>query len=352
VRELDFLAEAFGELEHLAPLYSGDAPASMISYENINVEFTPLQPSGGDGLSSKIGIIKNYPHYLSSVRRAIKQADVVQVRCPCNIAIPALIYLAIEKRTPRWAKYAGNWIQERAPLSYRFQRWWLKRRWHYGFVTVNGKWPNQPKHIFSFHNPCLTSSEIQKATQITFKKELKHPLQLLYVGRVETAKGIGRVLEVVSLILKGGVKLYLNIIGDGPERKKFEAKAAELNINEYVQFHGWLPKHALTGFYAQAHFFLLPSSASEGFPKVISEAMAYGVVPIVSAVSCIPEVLKDVGSGYSITDDNPIAYADKINSLISNPAKWKKMSEKGKKCSLCFTYEYYIRKLKNMLGYR
>jgi glycosyltransferase involved in cell wall biosynthesis len=36
---------------------------------------------------------------------------------------------------------------------------------------------------------------------------------------------------------------------------------------------------------------LVLTSESEGFPKVISEAMAFGCVPLVTAVGAIPEVL-------------------------------------------------------------
>ena len=43
--------------------------------------------------------------------------------------------------------------------------------------------------------------------------------------------------------------------------------------------------------YRESHFLLLPSSASEGFPKVIAEAMNYGCIPIVSDVSSISQYI-------------------------------------------------------------
>ena len=177
VRELDYLAEAFGELEHVAFFSNEPAPASAIPYESSRVHLTPLEPSGGHGITAKLGIIRKYPSYLNTIREAVSRADVVQIRCPCNLAIPALFYLAAARRGPCWAKYAGNWVQENPPLSYAFQNWWLQKGFHRGPVTINGVWPNQPRHVFSFQNPCMAAEELQAAKKIAREKTLTLPIR-------------------------------------------------------------------------------------------------------------------------------------------------------------------------------
>jgi glycosyltransferase involved in cell wall biosynthesis len=216
-------------------------------------------------------------------------------------------------------------------------------------VTVNGSWPDQPKHIFSLYNPCLSEQELKEVREIASGKKLSTPINLLYVGRLETPKGVGFILEIVAALRDREIKLHLEMIGDGPERKHFETKATVLGVAKLVRFHGWLPKHDLADFYGKAHFLLLPSK-NEGFPKVVSEAMAFGVVPVVSAVSSIPEVIKTAASGYSISSGNSADYVKIISYLIKNPDKWEMMSENGKKFSKFFTYEFYIESLKNMLA--
>ena len=65
----------------------------------------------------------------------------------------------------------------------------------------------------------------------------------------------------------------------------------EVAIGANLTSHGVLIDRAqIESMYARAHVLVL-TSESEGFPKVIAEAMAFGCVPIVTAVGAIPEVL-------------------------------------------------------------
>ena len=51
--------------------------------------------------------------------------------------------------------------------------------------------------------------------------------------------------------------------------------------------------------YSKCDFIILPSK-SEGFPKVIGEAMNYGCIPIVSDVSCISQYIQNGVNGFLI----------------------------------------------------
>ncbi len=65
----------------------------------------------------------------------------------------------------------------------------------------------------------------------------------------------------------------------------------EVAIGANLTSHGVLIDRAqIESMYARAHVLVL-TSESEGFPKVIAEAMAFGCVPVVTAVGAIPEVL-------------------------------------------------------------
>src|SRR3712207_3692431 len=105
------------------------------------------------------------PHYTRTIWRELPQADVVHVRCPANISLIAIVLLAVVRYPRRrWVKYAGNWQSYPVEAwSYRFQRWWLSSGLHRGVVTVNGHWPGQPAHVYSFLNPCFTEAELAAA---------------------------------------------------------------------------------------------------------------------------------------------------------------------------------------------
>ena len=108
-----------------------------------------------------------------------------------------------------------------------------------------------------------------------------------------------------------------------------------------------MPKPALADFYAQAHFLVFPS-ASEGWPKVLSEAMAYGVVPIAGVVSSIPEILGNTGAGVAIPPHNIEGFVKAVLNYINHPDRWRAASRAGVAAASQFTYEYYLKAVKRM----
>jgi glycosyltransferase involved in cell wall biosynthesis len=114
-----------------------------------------------------------------------------------------------------------------------------------------------------------------------------------------------------------------------------------------VYFHGWQPKQALNKFYSKAHFILLPST-TEGWPKVLSEGMAFGVVPLASAVSSIPQVLSESGAGLSLAVEDVCGFAQAIEKFLRDSAAWKRASLAGVVWANRFTYPAYLQNVREM----
>jgi glycosyltransferase involved in cell wall biosynthesis len=163
-------------------------------------------------------------------------------------------------------------------------------------------------------------------------------LQIRFVGALNDGKGAGRALDVSRRLVELGVDHRLHFLGDGPDRLRYEARAAEDRLP--VVFHGWLPRSSLAAHYAAAHIVLLPSE-SEGWPKVLSEAMAYGAVPVASAVSSIPQVLEETGAGFACPRTDIDAFARAIESLRDAPERWAAMAAAGVAAADRFTYHTY-----------
>lgn len=347
IREIDALGSLFQTVTHIAPLYDVAAPASAMAYEAVNIQLHPVMPSGGERWRDKIGILRRWPHYARTMIREFRRADVAHVRAPANISLLALLLLAGWRRPAlRWAKYAGDWSGPPAePSSYAFQRWWLMRGFHRGIVTVNGRWPGQPMHIHSLVNPCLTADELAEGNQQSRQKQLSSPVRLLFIGRLEACKGVGICLEILSQLLRSGVAARLDLIGEGRERGEREQQAQHLGVATAAQFHGGLPRPVLAAFYSQAHFILLPTACSEGWPKVLSEAMAYGVVPIASAISSIPQILGDCGAGKAISSLDPRCFSRTIEAYLAEPLRWQNESRSAVQAAPRFSYARYLQVL-------
>lgn len=350
IREINYLAQIFDRVVHVAPLHSEPPPESALPYDTSKVTVRPVAPSGGSKWVHKLRIFTIWPEYIRTISEELSRADMVHVRCPANISLLAIIFLAIKKKPKmRWVKYAGNWQPNgRDPWSYKIQRWWLNRRFHRGIVTINGQWQDQKEHVHSFFNPCIEESELVRSSERTRDKQLSEPVRLSYVGRMDKAKGVDQTLKITGLLHGKGIPIYLDLIGDGPERKELEKMAASLGIAERVHFHGWLSHTSLASFYAKAHFMVF-ASRTEGWPKVLSEAMAFGVVPISSSVGSIPQYLNNFGTGRTFSASDSEGFTNAILWYLSNPHVWKKESESAMKAAAQFTYENYIRTLVKLL---
>lgn len=351
VCEIDHLATFFEQVTHLAPLYSEPAPASSLAYTNAKIGFIPVKPAGGERLIQKLAILWRIPGWLAAMRKEMLKADAVHIRCPAGVSLVALIAFRFWGRgKPCWVKYAGNWQpQRKEPLSYTFQRAWLTRNLHRGVVTVNGYWPGLPAHVIPFINPCLTLDEVRAAGELSKDKLLTEPLALIFVGRLEDAKGVSRIIQVAKLLADTPIDFHVTLIGDGPQRSTYHAQVALAALQEKVSFVGWKRREEINDYYAQAHFILMPSN-SEGWPKVLSEAMAFGVVPLASDVSSIPQVLNKTGAGRAIPADNVNAYFEAILGFCKCPQSWQAASTAGKIAAVEYTYEHYLQSVQKLFS--
>lgn len=283
ISELNHLAEDFDEIYHIAVLHPGTPPPSSLPYTKDNIHFVPLKPVGGKGIWDKLAIIGSIPNTLKTVRQTLKKVDVFQLRTPTGMGVFLIPYLSLFSNKKGWYKYAGNWSQKNPPLGYALQRWMLKRQKRK--VTINGKWPNQPKQCLTFENPCLTETERQEGLQISKSKTFQAPFTFCFVGRLEDPKGVQRIIDAFGSLESLEKVAAIHFIGDGQKTASYKSQAETLNLPAH--FHGFLGRDEVFEIYKKSHFFLLPSTASEGFPKVIAEAMNFGCLPIVSQVSSI-----------------------------------------------------------------
>ena len=176
-----------------------------------------------------------------------------------------------------------------------------------GEVTLNRLAYDERKSFFMF------PSIIEESQIWTRPRPFLDPARnLLFVGSLNTAKGIRFLLEALAHVSRSGLQCTLNICGDGPDRNSLELLTERFGLTDSVNFLGhvrWGTE--LTQLYRKAEILVHPS-LSEGVPKVILEAMANGVAVIATTVGGIPGVVTQGENGILVPPKSSKAIADAL----------------------------------------
>ncbi len=300
-----------------------------------------LSPAGGDRFLNKLEVLVQMPVMLWHIFRSIRGKQVVHTRAPSSPAFLAALLSIFFPYKIWWHKYAGNWGEMHPPFFFGLQRHLLSlARW--SRVTINGRWPGQPAHCLSFENPCLDEEERRQGAAALAKKDFEGPLQLCFVGHLNEAKGMDKLLEALPQLPADRIAA-LHLIGDGPLRVQCENVARQSSFPVYL--HGYLSRAKVARIMAACHLLVLPSR-SEGFPKVVAEAANYGCVPVVSDVSAIGQYIRHGENGFLLAPERLLKglLAEDLKEALYH-GFLKEIAGNAYGMAKSFTFEAYCRKL-------
>lgn len=199
-----------------------------------------------------------------------------------------------------------------------------------GIIAVSKYWKNLAERYVN-----CPIKVVYPFTNIALFQKTKARLNthnLCYIGRLDEYKGIRILLEAFEIIKNQVPDSSLTICGRG----KLECHVLKHDVN-YVGH----VKHPET--YLKECSFLVHPAKFDPFPCTVVEAMAAGVIPIVSRNTGSKEILPE----YLVVDINPKSVADKIIELFNKPVKELKEIQKSLiKKSLEFDKEAKVREFK------
>jgi glycosyltransferase involved in cell wall biosynthesis len=118
----------------------------------------------------------------------------------------------------------------------------------------------------------------------------------LFLSRREADKGLGDLLEAVSIAKQGDQKFSVVIAGAGPA-EPWISQATQLSVNDRVNFVSLPRREDAMDMLRRARFMILPSW-HEGFPISILEAAQRSVPIICTQVGAISEILGTTGGTF------------------------------------------------------
>jgi alpha-1,6-mannosyltransferase len=148
--------------------------------------------------------------------------------------------------------------------------------------------------------------------------------RLVYAGRLSHEKNPRPVLGAVRNLLAAGVRVRLDVYGDGPEHTALRRLARGLP----VEFHGHVSdRAALARGLSNADVAFAPSAA-ETFGLSILEAMACGTPVVTASTGGGPELLAP-GAGVAVAA-TPEGLAGGVREVLSWPVPWRRSAARAR----------------------
>ena len=148
-------------------------------------------------------------------------------------------------------------------------------------------------------------------------------IDLLFVGRISTEKGIKQFLNTYyKILVENNIKM--TVVGTGPLYNELIEKYKK---NENIIFLGRLSQKAVHDKIRHAKMLVVPSRWFEGLPLVLQEAFEFGTPLAVSDIGPLPSLVADANG--IILKLNKLDHAsEKIITLINNEDNWANVSNK------------------------
>ena len=273
-------------------------------------------------------------------------ADHIHLRCPGNIGLLGCFLQILYPNKVKTAKYAGNWDPNaKQPISYKAQKWILNNTFLTRNMTVlvYGEWKNLSKNIKPFFTATYKDSDKEDIEIRNLKDEIK----FLFIGTLSEGKRPLLAIQIVEELFNKGKKVSLTLYGEGTERNKIEKYIEQRNLNSFVFLKGNKSKEVVKNALQKAHFLLLPSK-SEGWPKVVAEAMFWGTLPIVTKISCVPYML-DMGNRGVLIEPNVKDAIIEIDRYLSNEDLYRNSSENAINWSRKYTLDTFELEISKLL---
>lgn len=119
----------------------------------------------------------------------------------------------------------------------------------------------------------LSDSTFKTQIQTQYQKPFPHGI---FVGRLSHEKNIQALLTSVKHLNDQGIPMHLTMIGDGPERARYERFCQTENLTDQVTFVGMVPHEEVAYYYHMADFFVsFSKTETQGLTTI--EALASGL---------------------------------------------------------------------------
>ncbi len=147
---------------------------------------------------------------------------------------------------------------------------------------------------------------------------------VLFAGRIIEEKGVGLLIEACVRLMKSRGGLILVVVGEGPDRERFEASARECPFADRIHFCGWVDRSQICTWMAAVDIVAVPSKPGpdgwlEAQGLVAVEAMAVGTLVVASDLGGLTDMILDGETGYLFEAGSEDSLAIALSKALVDP---------------------------------
>jgi glycosyltransferase involved in cell wall biosynthesis len=148
--------------------------------------------------------------------------------------------------------------------------------------------------------------------------KVNNPPGILFAGRFMPQKNPLQVVHTLSELRH--LPWTCTMLGDGPLRTAVVEEIHRLDLLERFSLPGWVTTQQVLQTMRHSDLLFMPSLA-EGLPVVGVQALAMGLGVVCGAVGGFLDVVDQGVNGYLVDSQNPLEYAIRLNTLLSDHKK-------------------------------
>lgn len=188
-----------------------------------------------------------------------------------------------------------------------------------------------PKRIAVIYNSAPEIPPEKKETRSSVRKSLgigDDDFVVGCIGRLIPIKGQKVLIDAIAQCRKDRLRCTCVIVGDGPEMENLRIRARAAGLEKEALLLG--TRRDADRLLLAMDAFALPSLKLEGLPLVLTEAASAGLPLLATDIGGNAEIVKDGVNGYLVGVGDPRALAERIEALVKDPEKAKRLGENAR----------------------
>jgi glycosyltransferase involved in cell wall biosynthesis len=283
-------------------------------------------------LKDTTGILRTLPATLRAIWNALGRVDAVWVIGPVPTSIPVAVLglarkkrlvLGIRRNLPHYVRHrlGGRWWAPVLGAAYVLEALFRLLARRVPTVAVGADlarlYSGGRAPVLELAVSLVSETDVDALSAGNHRSEVRHPVELLSVGRLDPEKAPEVLLETLALLEKRTPgRFHLTIVGDG--QLENELRAAADRFGDAVRFCGHVPNGPELFELYRASDVFVHVARTEGLPQVLTEAQAAGLPIVATDVGGVRAGLGGGAEALLVPPSDPEALAAAITRLASD----------------------------------